>query len=104
MGPLCPISLAGKIQTPFFVPGVVLYLSIPYTAWKVSASPAEIWLVYFYAATMIIFTMYGGGFATIPACLSDLFGTKKRWWSPWAIVDRMEYGGHSRSASDCPAT
>ena len=28
--------------------------------------------MYFYAATMIIFTMYGGGFATIPAYLADL--------------------------------
>ncbi len=35
-----------------------------------------IWLVYFYAATMIIFTMYGGGFATIPAYLADMFGTR----------------------------
>ena len=25
---------------------------------------------------MIIFTMYGGGFATIPAYLADIFGTK----------------------------
>jgi len=32
--------------------------------------------VYFYAATMIIFTMYGGGFATIPAYLADIFGTR----------------------------
>ena len=29
----------------------------------------------FYAAPMIIFTMYGGGFATIPAYLADIFGT-----------------------------
>ena len=35
-----------------------------------------VWLVYFYAATMIIFPMYGGGFATIPAYLADIFGTK----------------------------
>ena len=35
-----------------------------------------IWLVYFYAATMIIFTMYGSGFATIPAYLADIFGTR----------------------------
>ena len=28
----------------------------------------------FYIATMIIFTMYGGGFATIPAYLADMFG------------------------------
>jgi hypothetical protein len=33
------------------------------------------YLVMFYAATMIIFTMYGGGFATIPAYLADIFGT-----------------------------
>ena len=25
---------------------------------------------------MIIFTMYGGGFATIPAYLADIFGTR----------------------------
>jgi MFS family permease len=62
--------------TIFFVLGVALYLSIPFAAQGVSVSPAVIWLVYFYAATMIIFTMYGGGFATIPAYLSDLFGTK----------------------------
>ena len=30
----------------------------------------------FYAATMIIFTMYGGGFATIPAYLADIFGMR----------------------------
>jgi MFS family permease len=60
----------------FFVLGIVLYLSVPYTAQQVSANPAVIWLIYFYAATMIIFTMYGGGFATIPAYLADIFGTK----------------------------
>ena len=60
----------------FFALGIALYLSIPYCAQQVSASPAMVWLVYFYAATMIIFTMYGGGFATIPAYLADMFGTK----------------------------
>ena len=60
----------------FFALGIVLYLSIPFTAQQVSASPSVIWLVYFYAATMIIFTMYGGGFATIPAYLADIFGTR----------------------------
>ena len=62
--------------TLFFVAGIVLYLSIPYTAQQVSVSPSSVWLVYFYAATMTIFTMYGGGFATIPAYLADLFGTR----------------------------
>ena len=60
----------------FFILGILLYLSVPFTAQQVSAHPAVIWLVYFYAATMIIFTMYGGGFATIPAYLADIFGTK----------------------------
>ena len=60
----------------FFTLGIILYCSIPYTAQQVSISPSVVWLVYFYAATMIIFTMYGGGFATIPAYLADIFGTK----------------------------
>jgi len=60
----------------FFALGIVLYCSVPYAAQQVSANPAVVWLVLFYAATMIIFTMYGGGFATIPAYLADVFGTK----------------------------
>lgn len=60
----------------FFLLGIALYMSVPFTAQQVSASPSIIWLVYFYAATMIIFTMYGGGFATIPAYLADIFGTR----------------------------
>ncbi len=60
----------------FFLLGIALYLSVPFTAQQVSASPSVIWLVYFYAATMIIFTMYGGGFATMPAYLADIFGTR----------------------------
>jgi hypothetical protein len=60
----------------FFALGIVLYLSIPFVAQKVSVMPSVIWLVYFYSATMIIFTMYGGGFATIPAYLADMFGTR----------------------------
>ena len=59
----------------FFVIGTILYCSIPFTASQVSADPTVTWLVMFYAATMIIFTMYGGGFATIPAYLADMFGT-----------------------------
>jgi MFS family permease len=60
----------------FFILGILLYCSIPYTAAQVSVNPSVIWLVYFYAATMLIFTMYGGGFATIPAYLADVFGTR----------------------------
>ena len=60
----------------FFAVGIILYCSIPYTAQQVSVNPSVVWLIYFYAATMLIFTMYGGGFATIPDYLADIFGTK----------------------------
>ncbi len=60
----------------FFALGIVLYCSVPFAATQVSVNPAATWLVLFYGATMIIFTMYGGGFATIPAYLADVFGTK----------------------------
>jgi hypothetical protein len=59
-----------------FLLGIPLYLSIPFFAHRESVSPAVFWLVSYYAVTMLIFTLYGGGFATIPAYLSDLFGTK----------------------------
>ena len=59
----------------FFGLGAILYLSIPLAASQVSVNPVVVWLIMFYAATMLIFTMYGGGFATIPAYLSDFFGT-----------------------------
>jgi MFS family permease len=60
----------------FFGAGLVLYLAIPWIAQRASTSQALVWLVLFYAVTMLIFTMYGGGFATIPAYLADLFGTR----------------------------
>jgi hypothetical protein len=60
----------------FFLLGIILYLSVPFSAQQVSVNPSVVWLVYFYAATMIIFTMYGGGFATIPAYPADIFGTR----------------------------
>lgn len=60
----------------FFILGILLYCSIPITAHQVSINPSMTWFICFYAATMLIFTMYGGGFATIPAYLADIFGTK----------------------------
>jgi MFS family permease len=53
----------------FFLLGIVLYSSIPWTA----ATGSLTFFVLFFG---IILSMYGGGFATIPAYLSDLFGTK----------------------------
>ena len=60
----------------FFALGIVLYCSVPFAANRVSADPSVVWLVLFYGATMLIFTIYGGGFATVPAYLADVFGTK----------------------------
>ena len=60
----------------FFAAGIALYCSIPLAAQQVAVDRTVVWLVYFYAATMLIFTMYGGGFATIPAYLADVFGTR----------------------------
>lgn len=51
----------------FFVAQVILFLVIP----RLAGSGA--WLA-FEAALFIVFTMYGGGFATIPAFLADMFG------------------------------
>jgi MFS family permease len=53
--------------TIFFVAQVILFLLIPGFAARGQ------WL-FFQISLFIIFTMYGGGFATIPAFLADLFG------------------------------
>ena len=53
----------------FFVLGTVLYGSIPWTAATGS-------LALFVGFFCINISMYGGGFATVPAYLSDLFGTR----------------------------
>ncbi|MEM6383945.1 MAG: OFA family MFS transporter [Pseudomonadota bacterium] len=55
----------------FFIIGTILYCTIPFWAGMGGTTA----LLGFYIATMIIFTMYGGGFATIPAYLADIFGT-----------------------------
>ncbi len=60
----------------FFLLGTALYASIPIIAQRQGQQPSATWLIAFYAVSMLIFTMYGGGFAAIPAYLSDLFGTK----------------------------
>jgi MFS family permease len=53
----------------FFVLGLVLYSSVP---WSAHAGH----LALFVGAFCIILSMYGGGFATVPAYLADLFGTQ----------------------------
>jgi MFS family permease len=53
----------------FFTLGMILYASVPTLA--DSGSKAL-----FVGALCIILSMYGGGFATVPAYLADIFGTK----------------------------
>jgi MFS family permease len=52
----------------FFLLGILLYASVP-TLGHIGSIPL------FVAAFCIILSMYGGGFATIPAYLRDVFGT-----------------------------
>jgi MFS family permease len=53
----------------FFVLGACLYYSAP---WAASIGSLPIFVGIF----CIILSMYGGGFATVPAYLADMFGTK----------------------------
>ena len=53
--------------TIFFVAQVILFLLIP------GFAGGGQWIL-FQVSLFIIFTMYGGGFATIPAFLADIFG------------------------------
>ncbi len=53
----------------FFVLGILLYASVPTLADHGQKA-------LFVGALCIILSMYGGGFATVPAYLADIFGTK----------------------------
>jgi MFS family permease len=54
----------------FFLVGLTLYAAIPWTA------SSEGSLALFVGFLCVILSMYGGGFATVPAYLADLFGDK----------------------------
>jgi Na+/melibiose symporter-like transporter len=56
------------IYVVYFVLGCALYLTVPFAQRQGSVT-------LFVAVTAVIISMYGGGFATIPAYLRDLFGT-----------------------------
>jgi MFS family permease len=53
----------------FFALGTVLYSLVPYTG---SAGSVALFVLCF----CLIISMYGGGFATVPAYLRDMFGTR----------------------------
>jgi len=73
-GRFCWASLSDRIgrrmtYAIFFLLGFALYASIPWTARLGN-------LALFVAFFCVILSMYGGGFATVPAYLADLFGTR----------------------------
>jgi MFS family permease len=53
----------------FFLLGIALYAALPTLAHSGLKA-------LFVAATCVILSMYGGGFATVPAYLADIFGTR----------------------------
>ena len=53
----------------FFILGIVLYVLLPH--WGSLGIPAM-----FVLSICVILSMYGGGFATVPAYLADIFGTQ----------------------------
>jgi len=53
----------------FFILGIICYLLMP---WSANAGSKMV----FVSAVCIILSMYGGGFATVPAYLADMFGTQ----------------------------
>jgi len=61
----------GRKQTyyTFFILGIICYLLMPWSAGIGSKAV-------FVGAVCIILSMYGGGFATVPAYLADVFGTQ----------------------------
>jgi MFS family permease len=53
----------------FFALGFILYAAVPYTG---STGSVSLFVLCF----CVIISMYGGGFATVPAYLRDMFGTR----------------------------
>ena len=53
----------------FFVLGMLLYSAVPHTG---AAGSVALFVLCF----LVIMSMYGGGFATVPAYLKDMFGTR----------------------------
>ena len=94
------------IYTVYFLLGAVLYAALPWT-------PAWGGQRLFVAVAALIISMYGGGFATIPAYLRDMFGTHQvgaihgrliTAWSLAALVGPalVNYMSESRKASGVP--
>ena len=81
----------------FFILGIVLYAPLP-TLGHMGLALA------FVASVCVILTMYGGGFATIPAYLADIFGTQMvgaihgrliTAWSVAGVAGPDDHRGHA---------
>ena len=72
--------------------GAALFVALPFT-WRAGSVPL------FVACTGVILTMYGGGFATIPAYLSDIFGIALRRRHPRPAADGLVGGGRRRACA-----
>ena len=95
------------VYSIFFLLGAVCYCLIPQTQRMGSQA-------LFVAVTAVIISMYGGGFATIPAYLRDLFGTHQvgaihgRLITAWSIAavlgpSLINYLSTARKAAGVPA-
>lgn len=78
----------GNTYLLFFSVGALLYASIPFAGHRASVP-------LFVGALVVLLTMYGGGFATIPAYLRDVFGTAEvgaihgRLLTAWSVAGIM---------------
>lgn len=73
-----------------FALGTALYALVPYTG----AIDSVALFVLCYA---VIFSMYGGGFATVPAYLRDMFGTRYVGAIHGLVIDRVVDGRDLRT-------
>lgn len=60
----------------YFILGMICYGSLPFIIGRAVMTEQALYVWVFYGVAMIIISMYGGGFATIPAYLADIFSTK----------------------------
>lgn len=70
-------KLGRKRTFGLFSIGVPLYLTLPWIVSSgVGAEMSNTPLILFYGSSLLIFSFFGGGYSTVPAYESDLFGSK----------------------------
>ena len=77
----------------FFVLGIILYCLLP--TWGHLGLAGL-----FVASICMILTMYGGGFATVPAYLADIFGTQMVGAIHGRLITAWSVGGRRRPGAD----